>query len=236
MQPRRLIKILLTLSSLLLAIMTTNTASAAQNYIGLRSGPAPAFPIVFEVTEFRELRPVSRRGSWLLVTDERNRGWIHVDDIHKIRSFPRDEMWKLINDARPGDTRLEFGLSSDEAYSFSVIGPVFSEKLYAAYTRGPEGLTSWSKLEAGVTREFGEIQDDIRLHWRAGLGYGMEGTDSTHWRLVDDEPVWLGAGGVEAVWQVERYFEIGLRGDVSVTLDADTTTHTTATLVWRIRI
>lgn len=236
MQPRFLIKILLTISSLFLSMMITSNAFAAQNYIGLRSGPASAFPIVFEVTEYRELRPISRRGSWLLVTDERNSGWIHVDDIHKIRSFPRDEMWKLINDARPSDTRLEFGLTTHSAYTLSIVGPIFSEDWYATYTRGPESSTSWSMVDAGITREFGEVRDDIRLNWRAGLGFGMEDTDSKHWRLADDEPVWLGVGAVEAIWQVERYFEIGLRGDLSITLDADSTTYTTASLVWRLRI
>lgn len=236
MSSLRIMKLLLTLSFLFLSVMGTNHALAEQNYIGLRSGPAPAFPIVFEVTEYRELRPISRRGSWLLVTDERNSGWIHVDDIYKIRSFPRDEMWKLINDARPSETRLEFGLTTHKAYTLGIISPILSETFYARYTRGPESTTSWTMLDVGLTREFSQIQNDVRLNWRAGLGYGMEDEGSEHWSTLDDEPVWLGTGGVEAIWQVERYFEIGIRGDLSVTLDDDMITYTTAALVWRLRL
>lgn len=236
MQSRHVIQNLLMMISMLVAMMLSTSAHADQNYIGLRSGPAPAFPIVFEVTEYRELKPVSRRGSWLLVTDDRNRGWIHVDDIHKIRSFPRDEMWKLINDARPSETRIEFGLTSNDAYLFSLITPFYSEVWYLKYTRGPEALASWTMIDAGLVREFGAINEDVRLNWRAGLGYGMEDTGSQHWRPLDDEPVALGTGAVEAIWQVERYFEVGLRGDLSVTLDSDIKTDAAATLVWRLRL
>ncbi|MEK9710945.1 MAG: hypothetical protein VW258_00110 [Thalassolituus sp.] len=221
---------------LLATLISIPAAFAGQTYIGLRSGPSPAFPVIYEVTEYRELDVIYRRGSWLYVTDSRSNGWIHLDDLHLLRKFPRDELWKLTNEARPGKSRLGFASTTHRAYAIELIGPVFSQDMYLRYTRGPEGDTAWTMLDVGIHRQFAEPTDSLAFNWSLGAGQGQDGAGSDHWSLDGDQPVWVGTGGFEAVWTTERYFEIGFRGDLAVTLDDDMTTYTTAALIWRMRL
>ena len=114
--------------------------AAEQVYIGLRNGPSEAFPVIYEVTPYRRLEVVARRGSWVKASDGRNSGWLHVDDLHLLETFPRDELWKLVNDARPGKNRLEVALSTASAYSLGWLFPVLGEYGSVRYTRAPEGV------------------------------------------------------------------------------------------------
>jgi len=237
MQAHRLFRSLVLHIALLSAIaLSIPAAFAGQTYIGLRSGPSPAFPVVYEVTEYRELDVIYRRGSWLYVTDSRSNGWIHLDDLHLLRKFPRDELWKLTNEARPGKSRLGFAMTTHSAYALELIGPVFSQDMYVRYTYGPESDTAWSMIDAGIHRKLAEPTDSLVFNWSLGASMGQDSDGSEHWRLDDDDPVWVGTGAVEAVWKTERYFEIGFRGDLAVTLDEDMTTYTTAALIWRMRL
>ena len=222
--------------TLLLCLFATLRVSAEQDYIGLRNGPSDAFPIIFEVTGDRELHPIMRRGSWLLVTDNRNQGWIHVDELYRIQSMSRDEMWKLVNDARPGSLRIEFGVTSEYAYSIGVQGRLLQENLYLRRTKAAEGYNSWSLLEAGLIREFSRPADDIVFNWSAGIGLGNEELDNRQWNEETDEQVFVGTGALEAIWSLERYFEIGARGTVAVTLDDAMQVRPAVSLIWRLRL
>jgi len=226
----------LTMIVLSASLVSAPRASAEQVYIGLRNGPSEAFPVIYEVTPRRHLEVIYRRGSWVKATDGRSSGWLHVDDLHLLETFPRDELWKLVNDARPGRVRPEFVLSSLDAYAVGVVFPLFSQDLFARYTCGPEGETSWSLTEFGLLNDFARPVDDLVFSWSGALGYGKDQQGSRFWDSETDDPVWVGTAGAEAMWRVDRYFEIGVRGEVATTLNSEMTTHRSASLVWRVRL
>lgn len=228
--------LLIPAATALLCLFATFRVSADQDYIGLRNGPSEAFPVVFEVTGDRELIPVMRRGSWLLVTDNRNQGWLHVDELYRVKSMPRDEMWKLVNDARPGALRIEFGLTSESAYSLGVQGALFGQDLYLRRTKAAEGYSSWSLLEAGLVNEFSRPADNIVFNWSAAVGVGNEEPGNRQWNEETDEQVIVGSGALEAIWMLERYFEIGARGSLAVTLDDAMIVRPAVSLIWRVRL
>lgn len=229
-------------SPLLILLITTvitlgiaQPATAEQVYIGLRNGPSEAFPVIYEVTPYRRLDVVARRGSWVKATDGRNSGWLHVDDLHLLETFPRDELWKLVNDARPGKNRLEVALSTASAYSFGWLFPVLGEYGSVRYTRAPEGDSAWSMFDAGIITQFAEPADHITFSWNAFAGYAQSERGNTHWSDTA-EPVWVGGVGVESMWRVARYFDFGARGEISATLDSEMTTHRSVSIVWRLRL
>lgn len=209
--------------------------AAEQVYIGLRNGPSEAFPVIYEVTPYRRLEVVARRGSWVKASDGRNSGWLHVDDLHLLETFPRDELWKLVNDARPGKNRLEVALSTASAYSLGWLFPVLGEYGFVRYTRAPEGDSAWSMFDAGIITQFAEPADHITFSWNAFAGYAQSERGNTHWSDTA-EPVWVGGVGVESMWRVARYFDFGARGEISATLDSEMTTHRSVSIVWRLRL
>ena len=209
--------------------------AAEQVYIGLRNGPSEAFPVIYEVTPYRRLEVVARRGSWVKASDGRNSGWLHVDDLHLLETFPRDELWKLVNDARPGKNRLEVALSTASAYSLGWLFPVLGEYGSVRYTRAPEGGSAWSMFDAGIITQFAEPADHITFSWNAFAGYAQSERGNTHWSDTA-EPVWVGGVGVESMWRVARYFDFGARGEISATLDSEMTTHRSVSIVWRLRL
>ena len=209
--------------------------AAEQVYIGLRNGPSEAFPVIYEVTPYRRLEVVARRGSWVNASDGRNSGWLHVDDLHLLETFPRDELWKLVNDARPGKNRLEVALSTASAYSLGWLFPVLGEYGSVRYTRAPEGGSAWSMFDAGIITQFAEPADHITFSWNAFAGYAQSERGNTHWSDTA-EPVWVGGVGVESMWRVARYFDFGARGEISATLDSEMTTHRSVSIVWRLRL
>ncbi|KZY96565.1 MAG: hypothetical protein VX245_06525 [Pseudomonadota bacterium] len=209
--------------------------AAEQVYIGLRNGPSEAFPVIYEVTPYRRLEVVARRGSWVNASDGRNSGWLHVDDLHLLETFPRDELWKLVNDARPGKNRLEVALSTASAYSLGWLFPVLGEYGSVRYTRAPEGDSAWSMFDAGIITQFAEPADHITFSWNAFAGYAQSERGNTHWSDTA-EPVWVGGVGVESMWRVARYFDFGARGEISATLDSEMTTHRSVSIVWRLRL
>ena len=236
MQAMRLFSPLLTL---LIATGITlggvKPVAAEQVYIGLRNGPSEAFPVIYEVTPYRRLEVVARRGSWVNASDGRNSGWLHVDDLHLLETFPRDELWKLVNDARPGKNRLEVALSTASAYSLGWLFPVLGEYGSVRYTRAPEGGSAWSMFDAGIITQFAEPADHITFSWNAFAGYAQSERGNTHWSDTA-EPVWVGGVGVESMWRVARYFDFGARGEISATLDSEMTTHRSVSIVWRLRL
>lgn len=209
--------------------------AAEQVYIGLRNGPSEAFPVIYEVTPYRRLEVVARRGSWVNASDGRNSGWLHVDDLHLLETFPRDELWKLVNDARPGKNRLEVALSTASAYSLGWLFPVLGEYGSVRYTRAPEGDSAWSMFDAGIITQFAEPADHITFSWNAFAGYAQSERGNTHWSDTA-EPVWVGGVGIESMWRVARYFDFGARGEISATLDSEMTTHRSVSIVWRLRL
>ncbi len=209
--------------------------AAEQVYIGLRNGPSEAFPVIYEVTPYRRLEVVARRGSWVKASDGRNSGWLHVDDLHLLETFPRDELWKLVNDARPGKNRLEVALSTASAYSLGWLFPVLGEYGSVRYTRAPEGGSAWSMFDAGIITQFAEPADHITFSWNAFACYAQSERGNTHCSDTA-EPVWVGGVGVESMWRVARYFDFGARGEISATLDSEMTTHRSVSIVWRLRL
>lgn len=236
MQAMRLFSPLLTLliaTGIILGVV--KPVAADQVYIGLRNGPSEAFPVIYEVTPYRRLEVVARRGSWVKASDGRNSGWLHVDDLHLLETFPRDELWKLVNDARPGKNRLEVALSTASAYSLGWLFPVLGEYGSVRYTRAPEGGSAWSMFDAGIITQFAEPADHITFSWNAFAGYAQSERGNTHWSDTA-EPVWVGGVGVESMWRVARYFDFGARGEISATLDSEMTTHRSVSIVWRLRL
>jgi hypothetical protein len=236
MQAIRLFSPLLTLliaTGITLGVVKPVTAE--QVYIGLRNGPSEAFPVIYEVTPYRRLEVVVRRGSWVKASDGRNSGWLHVDDLHLLETFPRDELWKLVNDARPGKNRLELTLSTASAYSVGWLFPVLGEYGSVRYTRAPEGDSAWSMFDAGIITQFAQPADYITFSWNAFAGYAQSERGNTHWSGTA-ESVWVGGVGVESMWRVARYFDFGARGEVGTTLDSEMTTHRSVSLVWRLRL
>lgn len=226
---------LATVLALLPALFAVQNVAAEQDYIGLRSGPSPAFPVIFEVTGEREMRPLQRRGSWLKMTDERNEGWLHVDDLHRVRSLPADEMWALINQARPGNTRLEFGLVTQSAWSIGLLTPVYGLPLYFRHTRNPDGDQNWGLTEVGYIKRSRDNSGGVALNVDLGLGLASQTEGSNYWSDSSSSVPVL-SGGAEAAWSPERYFEIGVRGHIAVTLDSEPGIRPGASLIWRIRL
>jgi len=223
------------LATIVLACVAAPAALAEQDYIGLRSGPSDAYPVIFEVSDDRTLRPLVRRGSWLKMTDERNAGWLHVDELHRVRSMPADEMWMLINDARPGTTRVEFSLASQSSYALGVLGRVYGLDAYLRHTRNPEGYTSWSLTETGYVMKFSTPADTVRLQADVGLGVALQSDGNEYWG-EDTDAVPVLTGGADVIWASGRYFEIGARGFVGVSLNEELNVRPGAALLWRIRI
>ncbi|MEC8444263.1 MAG: SH3 domain-containing protein [Pseudomonadota bacterium] len=219
-----------------LSLGVLSLSASAQTYIGLRSGPSSTFPVVYEVTEKRELDVIYRRGSWVKVTDGRSRGWLHVDDLHLLATFPRDEMWKLANDARPG--RIKLGLAGylEGAYSVGLHMPLADHYLQLRAARGPESDSAWSQLDVSLIMPLAQPTESLSVSWLITAGAGLEQQDNNRWRDLDDNPVWLLGGGVETSWHAERYFEVGARVEASVTADDDMTLQPLASVFWRIRL
>lgn len=227
-----LVKVVLGLGLNMLVVVT---ATAEQVYIGLRNGPSDAFPVIYEVTPYRQLDVILRRGDWVKATDGRSSGWLHVDDLHLLETFPRDTLWKLVNETRPGPYRLEFSTSSLQSFSVGGLFPVFDQSLFARYSRAPKGDTSWSLAQAGWLNEFARPTDELTFSWSGAIGYAQDQQGSEFWSS-EQEPVWTGILGVEAMWQADRYFELGARGEAATTLNNDMTTHRSVSLIWRLRL
>lgn len=218
-----------------LSFATLVPAIAAPVYIELRSGPSNAFPVVYEVTSDRNLDVILRRGDWVKATDGRNSAWVHVNDLHLLETFPRDKLWKLVNETRPGPYRLEFSTSSLQSFSIGGLFPVFDQTLFARYSRAPKGEASWSLAQAGWLNEFARPTDELTFSWIGAIGYAQDQQGSEFWSS-EQEPIWTGILGIEAIWQADRYFELGARGEVATTLSNDMTTHRSVSLIWRLRL
>ena len=230
-------KLVSALSTLLFCIFIHQAVAEEQEYIELRSGPAKSFPVIHITTQKSELKAITRQGNWFLMRHGLKEGWLDSEQLYLLDEFPQAKKWKLINETRSSQFRLESGVSTGSAFFFGAEVPLIStHRMYVRYTNGYKKYDTWSQLEAGIKKDLYRFNDRWRLLWSTGLGIGNSSENNVRWSTNQQKSVALLLGAVESVWVIDRSFEAGVRFSTSFALDTENSIHPDLSLFWNIRL